>query len=125
MRRKKDYFKWLQVNEAIDKTDCVVFRCRLRGVRFGSLAGGAGLDVRPRRAHQVTLSTNPFVDMAALSAGLLTDVLKADSTSSNAPLSSASRGISTSARPAPRQRPVMISDKIGPHHLERKTLLYV
>jgi hypothetical protein len=80
------------VHEAIDKADGVVFRCTLSGSDADRwLEVPAWMFDRATCADQAT--TNPFVDMAALSAlaSLLTDVLKARSTSSNTPLSSASR----------------------------------
>src|SRR5450759_2682887 len=82
------------VHEATDKADGIVFRCTLSGSNEDrGLEVPAWMFDRAACADQATLSANPFVDMAALSAlaSLLTDVLKACSTSSNAPVSGASR----------------------------------
>src|SRR5260221_975168 len=82
------------VHESTDKVDGIVFRCTLSGSNEDrALEVPAWMFDRAACADQATLSANPFADMAALSAlaSLLTDVLKACSTSSNAPLSGASR----------------------------------
>jgi len=81
------------VHRTIDKADGVVFRCTLSGSDVDRwLEVPAWMFDRAACADQATLSTNPFVDMAALSAlgNLLADVLKAQAASSDARLSGAS-----------------------------------
>ena len=83
---------WLRVSVhgTIDKAVGVVFRCTLSGSDADRwLEIPAWMFDRTACADQATLSTNPFVDMAALSTlgNLLAGVLKAQPPSSNAPLS--------------------------------------
>ena len=81
------------VHGTIDKAVGVVFRCTLSGSDADRwLEVPAWMFDRAACAGKATLSTNPFVDMAALSAlgNLLADVLKAPPASSNVPLSGAS-----------------------------------
>jgi hypothetical protein len=81
------------VHVTIDKAVGIVFRCTLSGSDADRwLEVPAWMFDRAACADKATLSTNPFVDMAALSAlgNLLADVLKAPPPSSNVPLSGAS-----------------------------------
>ena len=81
------------IHGTVDKAGGVVFRCTLSGAdaeRWLELP--AWMFDRAACAGQATLSTSPFVDLAALStlANLLADVLKARPASSNVAFSGAS-----------------------------------